>query len=280
MPPEPAGPRVSGLDAAVNASNCDRRLALGCAVAREAGTLALAAFRDRSQLPSHTFKGHQDYLTATDAEVERLVRNRIAAAFPADSVFGEEAGGNFGSDTWVVDPIDGTANFARGIPHFCISIAFVQNGRTELGVIYQPATDELYTARRGGGAVLNGRTISVSGMVTISQAIVEAGWSTRRPLGAYIALVERLFAAGAQVQRAGSGALGLAYVADGRLDAYCELHTNAWDALAGLLLVEEAGGAINDFLANDGLRRGNPVLACTPALKDILSEAMSQSASR
>jgi len=280
MPPEPAGPRVSGLDVAMNASNCDRRLALGCAVAREAGTLALAAFRDRSQLPPHTFKGHQDYLTATDAEVERLVRNRIAAAFPADSVFGEEAGGSFGSDTWVVDPIDGTANFARGIPHFCISIAFVQNGRTELGVIYQPVTDELYTARRGGGAVLNGRTISVSGMVSVSHAIVEAGWSTRRPLGAYIALVERLFAAGAQVQRAGSGALGLAYVADGRLDAYCELHTNAWDALAGLLLVEEAGGTINDFLANDGLRRGNPVLACTPALKDILSEAMSQSASR
>jgi myo-inositol-1(or 4)-monophosphatase len=258
----------------MNASDGDQRLAIACSIAREAGTVALAAFRNRSRLPAHTFKGHQDYLTETDAEIERLVSNRIAAAFPADSFFGEEAGGRFSSEVWVVDPIDGTANFARGNPHFCISIAFVQDGRPELGVIYQPVTDELFAARRGGGAVLNGRTIRVSGMATMTQAIVEAGWSTRRPLEAYIALVERLFAAGAQVQRAGSGALGLAYVADGRLDAYCELHTNAWDALAGLLLVEEAGGTINDFLANDGLRRGNPVLACTPALKEIVADAM------
>jgi myo-inositol-1(or 4)-monophosphatase len=264
----------------MNASDGDRRLALGCAVAREAGALALAAFRRRSQLPAHTFKGHQDYLTETDGEVERLVRNRIAAAFPTDSFLGEETGGSVGDALWVVDPIDGTANFARGNPHFCVSIAFVQDGRPELGVIYQPVTDELYAARRGGGATLNGRTIKVSGMATMAQAIVEAGWSTRRPLDAYVALVERLFAAGAQVQRAGSGALGLAYVADGRLDAYCELHINAWDALAGLLLVEEAGGAINDFLADDGLRRGNPVLGCTPALKDIMAEAMSLSARR
>jgi myo-inositol-1(or 4)-monophosphatase len=264
----------------MNASDCDRRLALGCSVAREAGALALSAFRNRSRLPAHTFKGHQDYLTETDAEVERLVRNRVAAAFPADSFFGEEAGGTFGSETWVVDPIDGTANFARGMPHFCISIAFVRDGRPELGVIYQPVTNELYAGRRGGGAVLNGRTITVSGMLTISQAIVEAGWSTRRPLDAYIALVERLFAAGAQVQRAGSGALALAYVADGRLDAYCELHINAWDALAGLVLIEEAGGVINDFLANDGLRQGNPVLGCTPALKEILMDAMGLSARR
>lgn len=271
---EPAVPSVLGRDAAMNASDGDQRLAIACSIAREAGTVALAAFRNRSRLPAHTFKGHQDYLTETDAEIERLVSSRIAAAFPADSFFGEEAGGRFSSEVWVVDPIDGTANFARGNPHFCISIAFVQDGRPELGVIYQPVTDELYAARRGGGAVLNGRTIRVSGMATMTQAIVEAGWSTRRPLEAYIALVERLFTAGAQVQRAGSGALGLAYVADGRLDAYCELHTNAWDALAGLLLVEEAGGTINDFLANDGLRRGNPVLACTPALKEIVADAM------
>jgi myo-inositol-1(or 4)-monophosphatase len=264
----------------MNASNCDRRFTLGCSVAREAGALALAAFRDRSRLPAHTFKGHQDYFTETDAEIERLVCNRVAAAFPADSFFGEEAGGSFGSDVWVVDPIDGTANFARGNPHFCISIAFVRDRRTELGVIYQPMTDELYAARRGGGAVRNEKTIRVSGMPTMTQAIVEAGWSTRRPLEAYMALVERLFTAGAQVQRSGSGALGLAYVADGRIDAYCELHINAWDALAGLLLVEEAGGWVNDFWAGDGLRRGNPVLGCTPALKDIVAEAMGFSARR
>jgi myo-inositol-1(or 4)-monophosphatase len=272
--------RAFNLDAAMNRTDDNRRLELGCAIAREAGALALAAFRKRSPQPAPAFKGHQDYITETDGVIEGMVRKRIGATFPADSFFGEEAGGTFGNDVWVVDPIDGTANFARGMPHFCVSIGFVRDGRPELGVIYQPVTDELYAARRGCGALLNGRPIKVSGMATMSHAIVEAGWSTRRPLKDYIVLVERLFTAGAQVQRAGSGALGLAYVADGRLDAYCELHINAWDALAGLLLVEEAGGVINDFLANDGLRRGNPAFGCTPALRDIVVDAMGLAARR
>ena len=141
-------------------------------------------------------------------------------------------------------------------------------------MIYQPTTDELYAARRHGGATLNGRTIKVSGLTDIRQSTIEAGWSTRLPPESYVTLVARLLAAGAQVRRTGSGALGLAYVADGRTDAYCELHINSWDALAGLLLIEEAGGWINDFLAGDGLQRGNAVLGCTPALKDIMAEAM------
>ena len=264
----------------MSATDLDRRLALACAVAREAGAVARAAFHDRSHLPAHTLKGHQDYFTHTDAEIERLVYGRVAASFPADSFFGEETGGSFGPDVWVVDPIDGTANFARRIPHFCVSIAFVRDGRAELGVIYQPVTDELYVARRGSGATHNGQAIMVSTVPTVTQAIVEAGWSTRRPREAYVALVDRLLRAGAQVRRTGSGALGLACVADGRIDAYRELHINAWDALAGLLIVEEAGGWTNDFLHSDGLRHGNPVLACTPALKDVLCDAMDVSGSR
>jgi myo-inositol-1(or 4)-monophosphatase len=257
----------------MSVTDLDRRFALACAIAREAGAIALAELR-APHLPAHTLKGHQDYVTPTDVEIERLVRGRVAASFPADSFFGEETGGSFGRDVWVVDPIDGTANFARGIPHFCISIAFVRDGRIELGAIYQPVMDELYAARRGGGATRNGQAIAVSTVPTVTQATVEAGWSTRRPRDAYVALVDRLLRAGAQVLRAGSGALGLAYVADGRIDAYCELHINAWDALAGLLIVAEAGGWTNDFLSGDGLRHGNPVLACTPALKDVVWDAM------
>ncbi len=206
--------------------------------------------------------------------MERLIRERLIAAFPQDTFFGEEAGGVFGSDVWVVDPIDGTANFARGIPHFCISIAFVRDLRTEVGVIYQPITDELYAARRGGGATLNGRKMAVSGLSDATHGLIEAGWSARLPPEPYIALLAQLYRAGAQVIRKGSGALGLAYVADGRTEAYCELHINSWDALAGLLLVAEAGGFVNDFLAADGLRRGNAVLGCTPALKDLVARAM------
>jgi len=114
----------------------------------------------------------------------------------------------------------------------------------------------------------------VSGLTDIRHATVEAGWSTRLPHDRYTALVQTLKEAGSGVRRGGSGALALAYVADGRIDAYCELHMNAWDALAGLVLVQEAGGWTNDFLAGNGLRQGSPILACTPALKDLLQGAM------
>jgi myo-inositol-1(or 4)-monophosphatase len=199
-----------------------------------------------------------------------LIRSRLLTLFPDDAFFGEEGGGSFARDVWVVDPIDGTANFARGIPHFAISIAFVRDGRTEIGVVYNVMQDDLYTALRGHGAFLNGEAIHVSGLGDMRQATVEAGWSTRLPLEPYMALVERVKTAGANARRAGSGTLGLAYVADGRIDAYCELHINSWDVLAGLLLIEEAGGWTNDFLANDGLRNGNAVLACTPELAELL----------
>ncbi len=218
-------------------------------------------------------KGHQDYLTATDSEVEDLIRARLGSLLPADSFFGEEGGGSFTRDVWVVDPIDGTANFARGIPHFAISIAFVRDERTEVGVVYNVMQDELYAALRGRGATLNGEAIRVSGLAEISHATVEAGWSSRLTNDVYIGLVTRLKNAGVNVRRAGSGTLGLAYVADGRIDAYCELHINSWDVLAGLLLIEEAGGWTNDFLAHDGLREGNPVLACTPELAQAVMSA-------
>jgi myo-inositol-1(or 4)-monophosphatase len=255
-------------------NDIEERLAVACAVAREAGAIAREAFALAPQSRARAFKGPQDYVSESDAEVERVIRARLIAAFPMDSFFGEESGGDFGHDVWVVDPIDGTANFARGIAHFCISIAFVRGGTIEIGVIYQPMSDELYAARRGGGATLNGRPMSVTGLDDIQRSLIEAGWSSRRPPDPYVGIVSHLIKSGAQVMRGGSGALGLAYVADGRTDGYCELHMNSWDALAGLLLVREAGGWINDFLADDGLRQGNAVLGCTPALKEIIADAM------
>ncbi|MCB8822777.1 inositol monophosphatase family protein [Microvirga rosea] len=243
------------------------------AIAREAGGLARKRFLERPRSQHADMKGPQDYLTATDAEVEELIRDRLLALFPDDAFYGEEGGGSFKRDVWVVDPIDGTANFARGIPHFAASIAFVRDEKVEIGVILDVMQDELYTARRGGGASLNGKPIRVSGLTDARQATVEAGWSSRLPTEAYLSMVGRLKALGFNVRRAGSGTLGIAYVADGRVDAYCELHLNSWDALAGLLVVEEAGGWVNDFLAKEGLRKGNPVLVCTPGLADAVSAA-------
>lgn len=253
--------------------NLDMRFAAACAIAREAGVLARKRFLERPRSQRPDFKGPQDFLTATDAEVEELIRRRLGELFPGDSFFGEEGGGSFERDVWVVDPIDGTANFARGIPHFAISIAFVRDNRVEIGVIYNVMQAELYTALRGRGAILNGEPIRVSGLADMAHATVEAGWSPRLPPAPYVDVVERLKTSGANVRRAGSGTLGLAYVADGRIDAYCELHINSWDALAALLIVEEAGGWTNDFLAKDGLRKGNPVLACTLELADTLMAA-------
>jgi myo-inositol-1(or 4)-monophosphatase len=250
------------------------RLFTASTTAREAGGMALKAFRERPAGDSLVFKGPQDYLTETDGEVERLIRARITKNFWRDSFFGEEGGGQFGRDVWVVDPIDGTANFARGIPHFCVSIAFVRDLRVEIGVIYDPVHDELYAARRGHGATRNGKPIHVSNTADLARATLEIGWSSRLPPEPYTKLVHEMKVAGANVRRAGSGTLGLAYTADGRQDAYCELHINSWDALAGLLLIEEAGGFVNDFLANDGLSKGNPVLGCTPAIKDPMMRAM------
>jgi myo-inositol-1(or 4)-monophosphatase len=252
----------------------EARLAAACAAAREAGVLARRAYRSRPRGQRPDFKGHQDFVTTTDAEVEDLIRRRLQATCPGDRFYGEEGGGSFGDAGWVVDPIDGTANFARGIPHFAVSIAFVRDRRVEVGVVYDVMQDELYAAARGRGATLDGQPIRVSGIAEIRHATVEAGWSPRRAPELYADLVRRLKVAGANVRRGGSGTLGLAYVADGRIDAYCELHINSWDALAGLLLVQEAGGRANDFLAGDGLTHGNPILACTPGVRDVLADAM------
>ena len=254
------------------------RLLAACTIAREAGALAVNAFRNRPQGEALVFKGPQDYLTETDGQVEKLIRAALIKSFPKDSFFGEESGGDFGRDVWIVDPIDGTANFARGIPHWCISIGFVRDRRSEIGVIYDPIHDELYAARRGHGAFRNDAPIRVATTTDIARATVEIGWSSRMPAEPYAAIVLKLKQSGANVRRGGSGTLGLAYVADGRSDAYGELHINAWDVAAGIVLIEEAGGFVNDFFAGDGLTKGNPVLGCTPGLKNVMMRVIGLSA--
>ena len=132
--------------------------------------------------------------------------------------------------------------------------------------IYDPSHDWLYAAARGEGAWRDGERLSVSPSAEIDAAVVECGWSTRRPTAAYVDLLARVMEAGAAIRRAGSGALGLADVAAGKVEAYVELHINAWDCAAGIVLVREAGGFTNDFFAGDGLRAGNPLLATNAAL--------------
>ena len=131
----------------------------------------------------------------------------------------------------------------------------------------------MFAGTAGGGATFNGEPMRVSGSDDIRLATVEIGWNTRSGIPAFISLLNGVMGRGAGMIRAGSGALGMAYVAAGRLDAYVEQHINAWDVLAGLLLVREAGGYVSDFLAAEGLSKGNPVLACTPGLRSVLAQA-------
>jgi len=247
------------------------------AVAREAGRLAKRYLADPAALDVR-LKGAQDVLTAADGAVERQIVATLRAALPGDAFLGEE-GGRVAGDAasapcWVIDPIDGTANFARGLPTWCVSIALVVAGRTEIGVIHDAVADLTYSATRGGGAWCNGDRLAVSTTTDIARASVDTGYSSRTPAAAFGDLVTRLLQRAINVTQCGSAALGLARVADGRLDGYVERHLYAWDALAGLLLVEEAGGRVNAFLDADGLTQGNETIAATPALYAELADAL------
>ncbi|MDK9696265.1 MAG: inositol monophosphatase [Siculibacillus sp.] len=236
----------------------------------EAGEMVMRGF---GRVRHFEMKGPQDYLTEYDGRCEALLRERLLAAFPSDGFFGEESGGVEAENLWVVDPIDGTANFARNIPHFCIAVAHVVKGRTEIGAIYNPALGDFHFARRGHGATLNDRPITVSSAISASASSVELGWSTRIANADYLHVLAALLDAGFNVRRAGSGALGLAHVADGRNEAYAELHMNSWDCLAGLLLVEEAGGRVCAFPETTGVRNGGAVLAAAPAIAELVASA-------
>lgn len=238
------------------------RLDFATALARDAGRMAHAAFGRSAQ----SLKGRHDIVTAMDRDVERFIRRAIAARYPGDAIVGEEEGGQGGEHVWVIDPIDGTANYARGIPHYCVSIGYLERGAPTVGVLFEPAHERLYAAARGAGAWCNGERLAVSACADVDAATIECGWSTRRTAHDYVALVARVLEAGCAMRRAGSGALGLADVAAGRIEGYCELHINAWDCAAGLLLVGEAGGRTSDFFAGDGLACGNPLLATNVAL--------------
>lgn len=251
----------------------EKRLTVCREVLLSAGELAIDGFQRIGMDGGVTMKGPQDYLTEYDRLVEDHIRSRLGRAFPEDGFLGEESTARIAPRLWVVDPIDGTANFARGIPHFAISIAFMDQGTVLFGGISNPAVNETYIAVRGCGAERNDHAISTAATTRMDCASVELGWSPRVANEVYLNRCAALLDTGANVRRAASGALGLAYVADGRSDAYVELHINAWDCLAGLLLVCEAGGRVNDFLRNDGLENGNPIIAAAPGIATIVSRA-------
>ncbi len=240
--------------------------------AREAGALLL----ERADGPLETRqKGARgDLVTALDRASEDLIVRRVLAAFPQSSVLGEEDGARAGTsdERWIVDPLDGTTNYAHGYPMYCVSIAYERAGEVVAAAIYAPAFDELFAAERGGGATRNGTPIRVSTIATLHDALVCTGFVPARyeRNGENFARLSHLAQA---VRRDGSAALDAAYVACGRFESFWEYDLKAWDVAAGALIVREAGGTVSaidgssyavdggSFLASNGLVHAEMVAA-------------------
>ena len=240
-------------------------------IARDAGRLALDFFAKPDALQIDR-KGHQDFVSQADREVELFVRKALALAFPADSIVGEEGSPHEGTSgfTWVIDPIDGTTNFINAIPAWTVVIAGVRDGRTEVGIIHDPCHGETFAAVRGGGATLNGAPIRVPGGLSIASGTTGIGYSNRVGVAGTKRLIDAIFEADGIFLRNASGALSLAYVAAGRLLGYVEEHMNAWDCLAGQLIVAEAGGGVEVQDADAMIATGGRVVVGVPGVFDDL----------
>jgi myo-inositol-1(or 4)-monophosphatase len=257
-------------NAEVSVPQIKERQDLMVGLIKEAGALALSYFRHPARLQIES-KGTQDFVTAADRAVEALLVSRIGEVFPADGIIGEE-GGTHGrvsgtGATWIIDPIDGTANFARGLPFWCISVGLMVGKAIEIGFIYDPVVGEMFSARRGAGSFCDGQPIQVSDVVSPDRARINLGFTFRRRPEFFLKAIERMVANNCDWSRLGSAALGMAYVASGRLDGFWAPFVNAWDVAAGICLVKEAGGVVSDFLADDGLHKGNTILAATPGME-------------
>lgn len=258
------------------------RLGVGLDVAREAGSKAIEMRLavETGAIAIET-KGPQDFVTIADRTVEELIRSRILERFPEDVVIGEELGGSASdAPTWIIDPIDGTANYVRGIPQWCVSIALVRNGMVQLGIVYDAPSEVLYHAEAGKGAYRNGKPIAAQRHQDPASALAILGTSRKSEFDHHIALLKHLRQSGAETRRLGSAALGLAYVGAGQGDAYYEEHLNSWDALAGLLIAKESGAlsytpALGDFLTAPG-----PVLCGSKGITDLILEGIPASVSK
>jgi len=247
-------------------------------VARSAGQLARNFFAQRETLVVE-HKGTQDFVSRADRAVEELIRSHLAAAFPGDAFLGEETAAAFAGEldhVWVVDPIDGTHNFLRGVRYYCVSIAYVENDQREIGVVYDPENDELFHASRGHGAWCERQAgdirLQASACADLGKAFVCVGHHDRAPDPRVLALRHALMDAGVATRNMGAGALQLAHVAAGRFDGFIEYSLNAWDAMAGLLLIEEAGGYAAPFPGPDGMRVPAPVLGCSRGIAEPLAK--------
>lgn len=222
--------------------------------ARVAGNSIARGFENRTELELE-HKGDNDFVTKVDKEAEQAIIHKIKQSYPEHSFVGEEGGKVEGDPDfqWIIDPLDGTNNFVRGIPHFCVSIALLYKGKLDQAVVFDPIRGELFTASKGSGAQLNGFRIRAGKARDLSGTILATGLPFKHKTSedGYMQKFTTIFNQCGDIRRCGSAALDLAYVAAGRFDGYWERGIKPWDIAAGELLVREAGGLVTDYQGNN-----------------------------
>ncbi len=243
--------------------------------ARKAGNHIAKSLENADKIES-TLKGSNDFVTNVDKEAEYIIIETIKASYPDHSIVAEESGLQEGKDSdvqWIIDPLDGTTNFVKGIPHFSVSIAVRMKGKTEVACVYDPMLNELFTATRGAGAQLNSQRIRVKQLKDLQGTIIATGFpfKQKQHSESYFKVMSSMFGEVADFRRQGSAALDLCYLAANRVDGFFELGLKPWDIAAGDLIAREAGVIITDFAGGtDYMKSGNVVASSPRGVKGLL----------
>lgn len=255
-------------------------LTIAVKAARRAGNIINQASRNLDIL-NVTRKSHSDFVSEVDGAAEEAIIKILLDAYPNHSILAEESGSQRGQKQsdyqWIIDPLDGTTNFLHGFPKYCVSIALLHRDVLSQAVIYDPVSNELFTASRGQGAYLNDHRIRVSKRTDLSESLIGTGFPFRDLsfMEAYLAMFKAVIPKTAGIRRPGSAALDLAYVASGRYDGFWEIGLSPWDIAAGCLLIIEAGGMVSDLEGNDHYLKSGQVVAGNPKIFPQLTEIIS-----
>lgn len=263
-------------------------LTIALRAARSAGEFIFRA-TERLDSLSPQQKQTNDYVSEIDKQAEEIIISTLQKSYPNHGFLGEESGLIRGTDegadyVWIIDPLDGTTNFLRGVPHYAVSIACQYKGRLEHAVVLDPVRQEEFTATRGRGAAVNGKRIRVSARKSLEGALIGTGFPFKQDqlagLDDYLNVFKELIGPTAGIRRAGAASLDLAYVASGRYDAFWESGLSCWDMAAGTLLIQEAGGLVSDFSGgHDFLEKGQVVTGnpkCFKAMLQIIQPHLSK----
>ncbi len=252
----------------------DSLLAVAMTAAQRGGEVLRPFFRamDPAQVSE---KAHNDFVSAADRASEEVIVTYLGEQTPGIGMLAEEGGARGGAGTrWVVDPLDGTANFVRSFPHFAVSVALVADGRVDVGAIYDPMRDELFSAARGAGAWCNGRRLRVAGRAGLAGGFLTTGFPFRvhRLLDTYLRVFHDVFLEVAAIRRPGAAALDLAHTAAGIFDGFFEFCLSPWDIAAGALLIREAGGVVSNLDGGEEIfAHGNVVAAGPDVHRELLA---------